>query len=57
MPLDVLADDGLLVGAANIVPLDAVAVEVVEHGQAGLLALATVGLAATGAGINWGRGR
>ena len=32
--LDVLADDGLLVLAGDVVPLDAVAVEVVEDGQA-----------------------
>ena len=48
--LDVLADDGLLVGAGDVVPLDAVAVEVVEHGHArlglaALGALAVVGLA------------
>jgi len=34
--LHVLADDGLLVLAGHVVPLDAVAVEVVEDGQAGL---------------------
>ncbi len=33
VPLDVLADDGLLVLAADVVPLDAVAVEVVEDRQ------------------------
>ena len=31
--LHVLADDGLLVLAGHVVPLDAVAVEVVEDGQ------------------------
>ena len=55
MSLDVLADDGLLVGAGDVVPLDAVAVEVVEHGKAGLglaalAGLAVVGLADAGAG-------
>ncbi len=56
MSLGVLADDGLLVGAGHVVPLDAVAVEVVEHSQAGL-SLATlrglpvVGLALTLAAI------
>ena len=34
--LHVLADDGLLVLAGHVVPLDAVAVEVVEDGQARL---------------------
>ena len=32
--LDVFADDGLLVLASHVMPLDAVAVEVVEHGHA-----------------------
>ena len=44
MTLDVLADDGLLVVAADVVPLDAVAVEVVEHGHARLSSLAVVRL-------------
>ena len=34
--LDVLADDGLLVVAGHVVPLDPVRVKVVEHAQAGL---------------------
>ena len=44
MTLHVLADDGLLVVAGDVVPLDAVVVEVVEHGQAELVALAVVRL-------------
>lgn len=42
--LHVLADDGLLVGAGNVVPFDSVAVEVVEdsHAGLGLSALATL---------------
>jgi hypothetical protein len=47
--LHVFADDGLLVVAGDVVPLDAVAVEVVEHGHARLAALAVVGLADAGA--------
>ena len=35
MSFHVLADDGLLVLAGHVVPLDPVAVEVVEDGQAG----------------------
>ena len=42
--LDVLADDGLLVVAADVVPLDAVSVEVVENGHARLSSLAVVRL-------------
>ena len=34
--LAVLADEGLLVVASDIVPLDAIVVEVVQDGQAGL---------------------
>ena len=34
MSLDVLADDGLLVVAGHVVPLDTVPVEVVQHGHA-----------------------
>ena len=44
MSLDVLAHDGLLVVAADVVPFDAVAVEVVEHGHARLSSLAVVRL-------------
>ncbi len=36
VPLHVLADDGLLVAASDVVPLDAVPVEVVEHRHARL---------------------
>jgi len=36
MALHVLADDGLLVVAGHVVPLDPVAVEVVQHRHAGL---------------------
>jgi len=36
MTLDVLADDGLLVVAGHVVPLDPVPVEVVQHGHTGL---------------------
>ena len=36
MTLDVLADDGLLVLAGHVVPFDAVAVEIVQDGHAGL---------------------
>jgi len=36
MTLDILADDGLLVVAGNIVPLNTVSVEVIEDGHAGL---------------------
>ena len=53
MTLHVLADDGLLVVAGDVVPLDAVVVEVVEHGHARLAALPVVGLpgaVATGVG-------
>jgi len=46
--LDVLTNDGLGVVAGHVVPLDAVAIEVVQHCQASLLALATVGLALAG---------
>ncbi len=49
--LHVLADDGLLVVAAHVVPLDAVAVEVVQHRHARLTALAVVGLALAGTEI------
>jgi hypothetical protein len=49
VPLDVLADDGLFVVAGDVVPLDAVLVEVVEHGHARLAALAVVGLTLAGA--------
>ena len=50
MSFDVLADNGLLVGARDVVPFDAVAVKVVEDGQtslffAALAALAVIGLA------------
>ena len=48
--LDVLADDGLLVGASDVVPLDTVAVEVVQNGHARLTALAIVWLAASATG-------
>jgi hypothetical protein len=44
-----LAEGGLLVVAGDVVPLDAVAVEVVEHGHARLAALAVVGLPDAGA--------
>ena len=52
--LDILADDGLLVGAGNVVPFDAITVEVVENGHAGLslsplTSLAVVGLTDPGA--------
>ncbi len=40
----VLADDGLLVLAGHVVPLDAVAVEVVEDGQARLGVAAVLNL-------------
>ena len=46
--LDVLAHNGLLVVAGDVVPLDAISVEVVQHGQAGLLTLTVIGLFATG---------
>ena len=49
MALDILADDGLFVVAGDVVPLDAVLVEVVEHGHARLAALAVVGLTLAGA--------
>ena len=39
-----LANGGLLVVAGDVVPLDVVVVEVVEHGQAALVALAVVRL-------------
>ena len=42
--LDVLADDGLLVVAADVVPFDAVAVEIVEDRHARLASLAVVRL-------------
>ena len=47
--LGILADDGLLVVAGHVVPFDPVAVEVVQDGQTGLLALAAVGLWPAGA--------
>ena len=43
-----LADDGLGVVAGDVMELDPVAVEVVEDGQAELVALAVVGLGALG---------
>jgi len=42
--LDVLADDGLLVVAGHVVPLDAVPVEVVQHRQARLGVASLLGL-------------
>ena len=45
-----LADGGLGVVAGYVVELDAVVVEVVEDGQAELVALAVVGLGAAGTG-------
>ena len=47
--LSVLAHDGFFVSAGYVVPFDAIAVEVVEHGQAGLffasfLAFSVIGL-------------
>ncbi len=42
--LDILADDRLLVLAGHVVPLDAVAVEVVEDGHAGLGVAAVLNL-------------
>lgn len=46
--LAVLADEGLLVVASNVVPLDTIVVEVVQDGKAGLtlVVLAVVGLRA-----------
>ncbi len=43
-----LADGGLGVVAGHVVHPDAVAVEVVEHGHAGLVALTVVGLGTAG---------
>jgi hypothetical protein len=37
LELGVSADDGLLVVASHVVPLDAVIVQVVQDGQAGLI--------------------
>ena len=42
--LELFADGGLLVVAGHVVVLDAVAVKVVEDGEAALVALAVVGL-------------
>jgi hypothetical protein len=44
MTLDILADDGLLMVTGDIVPLDSIAVKVVEHGHAGLGLAAQLGL-------------
>jgi hypothetical protein len=52
--LDVLADDGLLVLAADVVPLDAVAVEVVEDRQTRFGGAAVLDLFAV-VGLNAGR--
>jgi len=50
--LNVLADDGLLVVAGHVVPLDTVVVEVVEDSHARLSALAVIGLpGAVAAGV------
>jgi hypothetical protein len=54
VPLDVLADDGLLVLAADVVPLDAVAVEVVEDRQTRFGRAAVLDLFAV-VGLNAGR--
>ena len=44
MVLSLLADDGLAVVAGDVVEPHPVVVEVVEHGQAGLVSLAVVRL-------------
>ncbi len=50
--LIVLADNGLLLGAVDVVPLDAILVEVVHDGQAGLATDAVVRLGpAVAAGV------